>query len=182
MPSAAAILMHACWLEPLRPLTRARAGRHRLAAACCTLQHWCGPTRPRTANALAQQPARPPPATCRWGTGPAAAASTRARGCAPRGQAQPPARQHGALLMRGVGRRRRLCGCSARVPAHHLDAPPRSSAAMAPRGPSHRRAVRASRATCRRGAPLDASFGDHARRIKMPRAAPSISGKRQVSN
>jgi hypothetical protein len=43
---------------------------------------------------------------------------------------------------------------------------------MAPRGPSRQRAVRTSRATCRRGAPLDASFGDHARRIKMPRAAP----------
>jgi len=34
-----------------------------------------------------------------------------------------------------------------------------SSAAMAPRGPSRRRAVRASRATCRRGAPLGVSFG-----------------------
>jgi len=36
---------------------------------------------------------------------------------------------------------------------------PRSSAAMAPCGPSHRRAVRVSRATCRRGAPLGVSFG-----------------------
>ena len=47
----------------------------------------------------------------------------------------------------------------ARAVATLLMRRPRSSPAMASCGPSRRRAVRASRATCHRGAPLGVSFG-----------------------
>ena len=70
-----------------------------------------------------------------------------------------------ARALRRVGHR-----AAGRVRAGQ-DAPSRSSAAMTPCGPSRRRAVRASRATCRRGAPLGASFGDHAQLIVSNRQA-----------
>jgi hypothetical protein len=57
-------------------------------------------------------------------------------------------------LLMACAPRLRECGPRLRVFMRRLE----SSAAMPPRGPSLRRAVRASRATCRRGVPLGVSF------------------------
>jgi len=127
------------------------------------------------------------PSTHRKGAGQAALGHRRPRaaGAGPAGRRL--MRHVRARALRG-GRRvpgvasswhaRARCLAASRDLMCHLE----SLAAMTLCGPSRWCAVRASRATCRRGAPLGASFGDHARWIKIPRAAPSISGKRQLSH
>ena len=86
--AAARARAHRSWSCGRRCLMRGRAGRHRLAAACCTLQHWCGPGSmcgrsgrrhrqlPRALRAGRAPPSaarRPPP------RGPAAAGRVRVR-------------------------------------------------------------------------------------------------------
>ena len=93
--------------------------------------------------ALGRGPRRSPPLAC---VGVPAQRRLTHRG---QGQLPPPA----------VATRLLMACAAVPRPPRQLMRLPRNTAAMAPHGPSRRRAVRASCATCRRGAPLGASFG-----------------------
>ena len=107
------------------------------------------------------------PATCRWGTGPAALASTRARGCACRSAAGA-GRSAASRALQAAG------ACASGPCDRQLMRSAPAAALWRHRGPSRRRRVRSSRARLRRGGPAVVLSGHTHGHTQV--SAPSILG------
>ena len=107
------------------------------------------------------------PATCRWGTGPAALASTRARGCACRSAAGA-GRSAASRALQAAG------ACASGPCGRQLMRSAPAAALWRHRGPSRRRRVRSSRARLRRGGPAVVLSGHTHGHTHV--SAPSILG------